>query len=86
MTENHNDVFSLTLPIATVDAFGVHAQAIDYHLTELIADIHLAGDYEGDDAIAHALHLIGTCHSLTGYLLCHSDTLLCAKKYLKKSN
>ena len=81
MTENHDDFLSLTSPIATVDAFGCHAQAIDYHLTELIADIHLAGDSTGDDAIAHAIGLVGTCHSLMGYLLCHVDRLQSEQKY-----
>ncbi|WP_310485714.1 hypothetical protein [Chamaesiphon sp. VAR_48_metabat_403] len=86
MTENHDDVLSLTSPIAKEEAFRVHAQAIDYHLTELIADIHLAGDSTGHDAIAHALGLLGTCHSLMGYLMCHLDRLMDEKKYSRSKN
>ena len=86
MSENHSDVLSLTSPIATVDAFGVHAKEIDYYLTELITDVHLADDSTGDDAISHAQSLIGTCHSLMGYLLCHADSLMDAKKYNQKRN
>jgi hypothetical protein len=83
MTQAQENPVKLTSPIATEKVFGVHATAIDYHLSELVMDIHLAGDSTGDDAIFHAQSLIGTCHTLMGYLMAHSDDLISQKRYGK---
>jgi hypothetical protein len=82
MTQIQDDCLNLTSPIATEEVFGVHAAAIEYYLTELITDVHLAGDSTGDDAIYHAQSLIGTCHELMGYLMAHSDRLMAGKRHL----
>jgi hypothetical protein len=84
MAQHQENPVKLTPPIATEAVFGVHATAIDYHLSELVMDIHLARDSTGDDAIYHSLSLLGTCHSLMGYLMAHSDNLITQKKYEPK--
>lgn len=81
MTQIHDEPVKLTRPIATEKIFGMHAESIDHHLTELIMDIHLAGDSTGDDAIYHAQSLIGTCHTLMGYLMTYQDELISIKRY-----
>lgn len=81
MTQTQDEPLKLTRPIATEKVFGTHAEAIDYHLSELIMDIHLAGDSAGDDAIYHAQSLIGTCYTLMGYLMTYQDELISIERY-----
>jgi hypothetical protein len=84
MTKIVNNTISIDSPIVDKNIFDVHTEAIEHYLTELITDIHLAGDSTGDDAIYHAQSLLGTCHTLMGYLFCHSDRLIDAKRHIRQ--
>jgi hypothetical protein len=66
-------------PIAPKSVFGHAAEDIEYELTELITDIHLAGDYTGDEAIEHAIALTARCNQLQTYIYIHLDELIRAK-------
>ncbi len=60
--------------------FGAAAGGIEYELTELISDIHLAADYSGSDAIIHAIKLTAGANLLQSYLFAHLDELIHQKK------
>ena len=89
MTLPDNDTLNIQSPIVPADVFGHAAEYIESELTELITDIHLAGDYTGDDAINHAVVLADRCNRLQGYLFAHQARLVHQKKmrdYAAKSD
>ncbi|WP_373539717.1 hypothetical protein [Chamaesiphon sp.] len=89
MTQSDNDTLEIQSPIVPYEAFGHAANGIEYELTDLITQIHLAADYTGDDAIIHAVQLTGTAHTLQTYLFAHLDELIHQKKmkdYEQKTN
>lgn len=83
MAQIQDKLIKLTSPIATAEVFGMQAAGIDYYLSELVMDVHLAGDSTGDDAIYHAQSLIATCNTLMQHLIAHSDELISQKRYGK---
>jgi hypothetical protein len=72
-------ILNLQAQIVPTSVFGDATDAIEYELTELIADIHLSGDYTGDAAIEHAISLTARCNQLQSYLFCHLDELIRTK-------
>jgi hypothetical protein len=74
------DPLNIHSPLAPLSVFGDATEAIEYELTELITDIHLAGDYTGEEAIVHAIGLTARCNQLQSYLFCHLDELIRTKK------
>ena len=71
MTKTDNDTLRIQSPIVPAQVFGDAACGIEYELTELISDIHLAADYSGDDAIVHAIKLTAGANILQSYLFAH---------------
>jgi|GEM_PF-4072585 len=89
MTKPDNDMLEIQSPIVPHEVFGAASCGIEYELTELISDIHLAADYTGDDAIIYAVGLTARTNTLQTYLFAHVDELIHKKKmkdYEQKPN